>query len=433
MKIFKRLISLLICVVMLLPVFCVFAVSAEETELTLEHAKAAYLYNIEHGIVLFEEGMNERVAPTATVKMMVAMLAIEHFGNRLDEKVTLTAKMLKDVMGNNIDLVEGETVTYRDLIAATLVGGANDAATALAVCIDGSVSAFTGRMNARAVTLGATNTNYTNASGMHDDAMYTTCADTVKIAKEAYKNSVYMEYSSLERYIMPATNKTPERTIHNKNALISRAQETKYYYKYARGLSSGYTKQGGYCLATTASYAGATYLCVVMGAESDENNIYSYLQATKMFRYAFSNYGYREVLAEGELIAEMPVTLSDGVDFVACRAKESVSCYMPYAEDIKYTVTKTVKLESDSLEAPIEEGQRVGMVTLMYNDEIIGNVDLVASSSIARSEFLYALERIEDFVSSRFFIATIVSAIILFIGYVFMNSVIRYRKGQKHR
>ena len=118
---------------------------------------------------------------------------------------------------------------------------------------------------------------------------------------------------------------------------------------------------------------------------------------------------------------------------MACRAKESVSCYMPYAEDIKYTVSKTVKLESDSLEAPIEEGQRVGMVTLMYNDEIIGNVDLVASSSIARSEFLYALERIEDFVSSRFFIATIVSAIILFIGYVFMNSVIRYRKGQKHR
>ena len=174
--------------VMLLPFFNVTADAVEEP-LKLEHATSAYLYNIENDTVIFEENTAERVYPTATVKMMVGLVAIEQLSDRLDEEVTVTKRMLRDVMGNNISLMEGERISFRHLIAATLVGGANDAATVLAFAIDGSLSTFLSRMNARAVSLGAVNTNYTNASGMHDDAMYTTCADTAKIAMAAYKNS----------------------------------------------------------------------------------------------------------------------------------------------------------------------------------------------------------------------------------------------------
>ena len=434
MKIIQRVLTLFLTAVTVIPLFSVTAAAEEEVP-SLEHATSAYLYNIENNTVIFEENTGERVYPTATVKMMVGLVAIEQLSGRLDEAVTVTKKMLRDVMGNNISLKEGERVSFRDLIAATLVGGANDAATVLAFAIDGSLSAFLSRMNARAVSLGAVNTNYTNASGMHDEAMYTTCADTAKIAMEAYKNKTYMEYSSLDKYIMPSTNISGERTIHSKNALISRAIETKYYYKYARGLSAGFTKQGGYAVATTASYDGASYLCVVMGAEYDESTdtIYSYVEATKLLRYAFSNYGYRNVIEEGDIIAEMTVTMSDDVDFVSCIADGTVSCYMPYSDDIDFVVQKTVKLESDSVTAPVEKGQRLGMVTLMYNDQIVGNVDLIAASDVKRSEFLYVLERIKAFASSRFFIATAVSAVILFIAYVLINSAVRYRRTMRHR
>ena len=83
--------------------------------------------------------------------------------------------------------------------------------------------------------------------------------------------------------------------------------------------------------------------------------------------------------------------------------------------------------------APVEKGQRLGMVTLMYNDQIVGNVDLIAASDVKRSEFLYVLERIKAFASSRFFIATAVSAVILFIAYVLINSAVRYRRTMRHR
>ncbi|MBR6558353.1 MAG: D-alanyl-D-alanine carboxypeptidase [Clostridia bacterium] len=434
MKRIQKVLMVFLAAVMLLPFFNVTADAVEEP-LKLEHATSAYLYNIENDTVIFEENTAERVYPTATVKMMVGLVAIEQLSDRLDEEVTVTKRMLRDVMGNNISLKEGERISFRHLIAATLVGGANDAATVLAFAIDGSLSAFLSRMNARAVSLGAFNTNYTNASGMHDDAMYTTCADTAKIAMAAYKNSTYMEYSSLDKYIMPPTNISGERVIHSKNALISRAIETKYYYKYARGLSAGFTKQGGYSVATTASYDGATYLCVVMGAEYVESTdtIYSYVEATKLLRHAFSSYGYRNVIKEGDIIAEMTVTMSDDVDYVSCVAGGTISCYMPYADDINFVVEKTIKLESDSVSAPVKKGQKLGMVTLMYEDQIVGNVDLIAASDVKRSEFQYVLERIKAFASSRFFIATAVSSVILLIIYVILNSVIRYRKTIRHR
>ncbi|MBO4219483.1 MAG: D-alanyl-D-alanine carboxypeptidase [Clostridia bacterium] len=409
--------------------------AAEDDDIfpTLEHAKSAYLLNIENDIEIFKENVNEKVYPTATVKMMVGLIALEQLGDRLDEKVTITSKMLRDVMGNNIGLKAGEIVSYGDLIAATLVGGANDAATCLAIAIDGNLTSFLSRMNARAVSLGALSTNYANASGMHDDSMYTTCADTAKIALEAYKNSRFMEYCTMEKFVMPATNISSERTIHNKNALLTRALVSKYYYKLARGMSSGFTKQGGYSLVTTASYEGATYLCVVMGAEYDEDEdiIYSYSEAVKLLRYAFSHYGYRNIIEEGKIVAEMPVSLSDDVDHVPCVASSTVSCYMPYDLDIDFAVEKTVRLESASVEAPVEKGQHLGMATVIYEDQIVGNVDLVAGSDVQRSEFLYILERIKAFSSSRFFKGTVISAVILFIVYVIVNSVTRFKKGRR--
>lgn len=223
---------------------------------------------------------------------MTGLVAIDALSGRLDETVTVTAEMLKGVAGNNIALKAGEVVTVKDMLYAALCGGYNDACAVLAHLVGGSMAGFVKLMNERADALGAASTHYTNPSGMHHEDMVTTTADTFRIALEAAHTPLYMEITSAAKYVMPATNLASERNIYNRNALIARNKEIIYYYAAARGLNSGSTTEGGYCLVTTAEQNGLTYLCVVMGGEEIDGKITSYTLAKTLLDWAFASYGY---------------------------------------------------------------------------------------------------------------------------------------------
>ena len=136
--------------------------------------------------------MDERIFPTSTVKIMTGIVAIEALGNDLQKEVVITKEMLSQVAGNNIGLKSGEVVTVEQLLYGTLVNSANDTAIALAYAAYGSVEAFVAKMNEKATWLGAYDTYYANPTGMHNDAMVTTVADTAAIAKYAYSLPLYM-------------------------------------------------------------------------------------------------------------------------------------------------------------------------------------------------------------------------------------------------
>ena len=85
------------------------------------------------------------------------------------------------------------------------------------------------------------------------------------------------------------------------------------------------------------------------------------------------------------------------------------------------------------MDAPVEAGQEAGTITVIYGDEILGSCALITTSSITRSEFLYFLDRIGDFTGSRFFRATVVSAVVLSIAYVFIKASIRERRLRRWR
>ena len=120
-------------------------------------------------------------------------------------------------------------VTIDSMIRALLVNGANDAAYVLAHTISGSTEEFVTLMNTKAKELGAHHTYYTNPTGMHDENMYSTAADTAQIAKYAYSLELFMEATSSVRYVMPATNRSEARTLHNRNCLLSVYYDKNYY------------------------------------------------------------------------------------------------------------------------------------------------------------------------------------------------------------
>ena len=431
--------ALIISVVLLLPAAVVFA-EGENDEIVRPEPEGApyiYFYNFENDRVLYEKGDGSlSLYPAATVKIMAGICAIEALGDDRLREITVTDDMLSQASGNKIGFQAGEIVTAEEMLYCMLVNSANDAAVILSYIVSGSVDAFVSLMNDKAFELGARSTTYTNPTGMHDDGMRTTLDDTVKIAKYAYGIPYFMEIVGTQKYVMEETNLSSYRNIYNRNCLMSKYYRPDYYYEQAIGMNAGSTSQAGYSVVAVARNAEGTltYLCVIMGAEAldgdgtdDEKVLCNYKGAVELFDWAMKAYGYREVLSEQTTVCEVPVSLSSTADYVTLVPSKSVTVYLPTDVDISREVSVKSSTEED-VRAPVRRGDVLGQARVMLGDEEIGRVDLIATSDVTRSEFLFALERIREFTSGRFFIATVAAAVILTVIYVLIKAHLRQRR-----
>lgn len=405
--------------------------SAALEDPTVSNAKGIYLYNLENNKAVFTQNAEEQVYPTSTVKIMTGILAIENLSERLDENITVTSSMLSAVSGNNIGLAAGEIVTIDSMIRALLVNGANDAAYVLAHTVSGSTEEFVTLMNTKAKELGAHHTHYTNPTGMHDENMYTTAEDTAQIAKYAYGLDLFMEATSSVRYSMPATNTSAARTLHNRNCLLSVYYDKNYYNDQARGMNAGSTPQGGHCVVTAATDGELTYIAVVMGAETINGQIYSYINITNLLKWAFESFTYTQVLSPEQIVCEIPVTLSTAVDYVTLVSTDTLRVYLPADVNVEEEIEISYSTNSKELQAPVYEGQVVGSVTAIYQGNILGTSQLVATTDVTRNDLLYGLYKIEQFTKSRFFIITLIAAVIFTLIYIFGTAILRQKKGKK--
>lgn len=395
----------------------------------LENVTSAYVCCLNTGEVLYQYNPEAELFTTSSTKMMTAIVAIEALEGRLDEEVTITSRMLSEVSGNRLGLKAGETVTVRDLLHILITGGNNDGAYCLAHLAAGSVSAFVDKMNEKAASLGAFNTFYTNPTGMHDEQMVTTIGDTAIIAKYAWSLPIFEEASSTTRYVMEATNMSDYRNIYNRNCLISKYYDASYYDKRCAGINAGSTKQGGHCVITVASDENLSYLIIAMGGESTEETIYSYTAVHTLMDWAFSSFSMVDVLFEKQMVYEIPVNLSAAVDFVTLAPSKTVSVFLPTDVDVEKEVSYSWSTFEESLDAPVTAGQVVGQISATYKDEVLGTCDLVVTSDVERSEFLYNLNKIENLTKSKGFIATIVAAVLITTGVVFFNAYRRKNTG----
>lgn len=430
----KRIVSLLLVFSTLFTFFALFTFSSSAIEEpVVENVAGAYVYNFENKETVFEYNSKEKISPTSAAKMMTGILAVECLAERANETVTLTTEMLKNVSGNNIKLMVGEVVTVGDMIWTLLVNGANDSAYVVAHLVSGDVASFVTRMNTRAKELGAVNTYYTNPTGMHDDNMYTTVEDTAIIARHAYSLPLFMECASTLKYTMPQTNKSISRSVNNRNCLVSLYYDKNYFDSQAVGMNAGSTVQSGHTVITTATNGDLTYLIVVMGGQTVDGTIYSYVTASKLIDWAFASFNYIEVLSPNQIICELPVTLSSVTDFVTLVSADTLNVYLPADVDPETAIELSYVTYSEELQSPVTKGQVVGAVTAMYEDRVLGTSDMVTTADVTRSELLYTFYKIEQFTKSRFFIATLISAIVLTVVYIFGNAFIRGRKTKRYR
>lgn len=419
-KAYVRAVSLFLLTITLL--LCLpFQVSAEGSPPAAENVDAFCVINKEHLEIVLQKDMSKVIYPTSTVKLMTALVAAEYFADDLDTRITVTDEMLSGVVGRNLSLENGEKIRVTDLLHAMLVGGYNDAAVILAYAVSGDISSFCTEMNEKAEALGAVNTHYTNPTGLHDETMYTTAYDTALIGLAVMENTTLFDISKRVKYTIPATNKSEEKTIYNRNALITTSMTEEYYYSYAEGINSGATDEGGDCVVTAGKLDGLSWVCVVMGGRqtsADDDTNYACVAAKNLLRYALISYEVKTLRSEKETVGTIPVRFSATEESVDVKMARDLFSLLHIDVDPQKDVTYEIIMNTQLMEAPIEEGTVVGSIRAVYNGELLDSTDLVTASTIDSHGFLifmYRFKQVTQHPVFIFFLLCGVSTLIYFL------------------
>ncbi len=221
-------------------------------------SKAAVLINASDNSTLFEKNADMRLPMASTTKIMTALTVLDFYTE--DALMTIPDDSV-GTEGTSAYLEAGEVYTLIDLLYALLLQSANDAASAIAINAAGSEDAFAHLMNRKARSLGLINTRFKNPHGLPSEGHYTTARELSIIASCALKNNVIADIVATKQ----ATIKSAEgkkRTFYNHNKLLT-------YYQGANGVKTGYTKESGRCLVSSAERGGIKLVAVTLNSHND--------------------------------------------------------------------------------------------------------------------------------------------------------------------
>lgn len=406
----------------------------------LSGAASAVLYNLDSHFLMHDYQGDREVYPASTVKLMTAVVAYDHLADRLSDKVTVPAEVIRETAGVSMELRAGEELTVEQLFAGLLVAGANDAAYTLAIESCGSPEVFVARMNGKAKELGMKNTNYVNVTGVDDVTAHTTGRDVLTLAAKAYEIGLVRELSSLPTYEIPATNAHAARTLHTRNYLLSRQIYPYYYDPAASGMNAGATKKGGNCLVAVETIGNVRYLCVVMGAGEQAGEYggesvtlsSGYLLAEELFDWGSKNFEYRTVVSPMYVYGEIPVALSGGSDYVTAVPTGFVQIFLPKGKETSDYVRVEPVLDVTSLTAPVSEGTEVGTVTVYGADgSVIGSSPLVTKASINLSQWRFIGSKILAALKTRAFAVCVLLFLLFCVIAVLVTARLRYLRARR--
>ena len=382
MRYFKKIISAILVLSLVLAQMSIFAFAAGSNP-TIS-AESAIIYG-DSGEVFFEKNADAKMEPASMTKLLTCLIAVEKL--KLNETVIIDTEV-EAVEPIELGLVEGEEISVEDLPYASLLLSGNDAATALAIKVSGSVDEFAKLMNDKAESIGCKNTNFTNPSGLPDDNQYTTARDMAIIAKAAFANETIRKISGTIEYTVPATNMSEKREVNNFNLFLKGAKfdyegtEIKVEkYKGVFGGKTGTLSDEYTTMVTGVKLEGMEIYCVTMGSHfnnrfKDMKELLDYAKASISKYVAFKKGAeFDKVRLKGGAVNRvMAVAASEG--FVN----------LPEGASASLVTTKCVY--SDELKAPIEKGQKIGVAEIYIADDLVSKVDLVAKEDVVEGWFL---------------------------------------------
>lgn len=341
--------------------------------------KTAILIDQDSGTVLYEKQADAQVPIASITKVMTMLLAMEALeqGRVQLTDIVPVSEHAYSMGGSQIWLEPGEQLTLDEMMRAICVSSANDAAVAVAEFLAGSEQAFVEAMNQKAQELGMTSTTFRNACGLDEPGHLSTARDVARMSREILtKHPKIMEYTG----IWMDSLRQGQTQLINTNKLLKR-------YEGITGLKTGTTGGAGVCLTASATRNGLSLIAVVLGSPSSGER---FTAATTLLDYGFANYENHPL----SLPSEAPQTIA-----VEQGSQETVALtyQMPGGVLLRQgeTADLEVKVELEpSVQAPVEQGQQLGTVTVWCGQQQLGQWPVTAAQEVPRLDLRLALNRL---------------------------------------
>ena len=311
--------------------------------------------------VLFAENEHTPFPTASMAKMMTLLITLEEIRDgrlKWEDQVIVSPKASK-MGGSQIYLRAGSSWPVKNLVIATMIQSANDAAQALAEKIGGSSEGFADMMNSRAKELGLEHSTFYDPHGLPNSAdpsrINTMCAhDLAILGVELMKYPFMRQLAVIPE--MEFRNGTLER-IYNPNHLVNPKREN--YMADATGIKTGYSGPAGYCITASAKRGNLELVGVVMGAKPPRGPLSSFGITSRLFNEAFANYRIVTPVKKGTVVGQANVD-KGRAKTVAVVAANDVNALVKRGEekDVK------VSYSGGSVAAPVKAGQQVGTIVV---------------------------------------------------------------------
>ena len=337
-------------------------------------------------------GKNEDVksAMASTTKIMTTIVILEKAD--LNEKVTVSAKA-GGTGGSRLGLKRGDKASVRDLLYGLMLRSGNDAAVALAEHVGGSVKEFAELMNEKAIELGLTNTHFVTPHGLDDANHYTTALELAKLTDYAMNNETFVKIVGTKSTTIYINNQS--RQINNTNELLG-------VLNGVVGVKTGFTNNAGRCLVTETKRNNMDIITIVLGADTKKDRT---KDSVNLIEYTFSKYKMynleEQIIKEfnkWKNINEKRILIIKGKTSnpkLALGAIEKATIPICDNDKIEYSINALTEVE-----APVEQWNVMGTLTVKLNGEILENIDIVNVNEVQKRDwkdyFKIVLNRFED-------------------------------------
>jgi len=365
-------------------VFIIFSLSlAEFAKANLNvKARTAILQDFYSGEIIYEKEADISIYPASMTKIMTSIIAFDLIKSgdlSLDEKFIISEKAwrLSTSGYSSMFIMVGDNVSVENLLKGIIIASGNDACVALAEGIAGTEEEFAILMTGKAREIGMENTNFANSSGINNPENYSTVRDILLMSNYLIKNhpNFYKMFSEKE-FTWERTGGDPIKQG-NRNPLL-------YKNLGADGIKTGYLAVEKYSLASSINRNGRRLIAV--GSGFNTKNARS-KESSKLLTYGLTNYDLVKISNKNESLHEVDVWLGK---------ENSVDVYTN--QDIYKTIKKakkkllkvSVKYEGP-IEAPIKKDEKVAILKVVYDDELVGEYDLLASKEVKKVNFVSRL------------------------------------------
>ena len=338
-------------------------------------ARTAILQDFLSGEILYEKEPDRSIYPASMTKIMTAIIAFDLIKSGdldLNDKFIISEKAwrLSTAGYSSMFIMVGDEVSVEDLLKGIIVASGNDACIALAEGIAGTEEEFAILMTMKAKELGMENTNFANSSGINDPDNYSTVRDILIMSNYLIKEhpDLYTWFSEKE-FTWDRTGGDPI-TQGNRNPLL-------YKNLGVDGIKTGYLAVERYSLASSLVRNGRRLVAVGSGFETKNSRS---RESSKLLTYGLTNFDLIEIAKAKKPIDKVEVWLGK---------ENELEVYVD--KDIYKTIKKAQKRllkisvnYTGPVEAPIKKNQVIGKLKVVYDQDLIGEYDLLASKDIKK-------------------------------------------------